>query len=175
MDFLEDLDRHTQSTVLRFPEDRRTFFEERVLFWSQNIISLLNAIKSGDVPEEKAIITSSEYLALLNVEGSTDSLTQTWNRKGFEEIGNTLLSHAYRTGEPLTAAILDIDHFKNVNTEFGHFIGDRVLEKLVEIAKKRIRKQDIIGRWGGEEFAIVLPNTTNDGATIVMEELRKTF
>ncbi|MDO2321512.1 diguanylate cyclase, partial [Escherichia coli] len=78
-------------------------------------------------------------------------------------------------GRPLSFAMLDIDHFKQVNDRFGHPMGDRVIKGLALFLKQRLRKTDHIGRYGGEEFAVVLPDTDLDAARLVLDEIRQRF
>ncbi|HHM7897074.1 TPA: diguanylate cyclase GcbA [Pseudomonas aeruginosa] len=82
---------------------------------------------------------------------------------------------ARRDGRPLSFAMLDIDHFKQVNDRFGHPMGDRVIKGLALFLKQRLRKTDHIGRYGGEEFAVVLPDTDLDAARLVLDEIRQRF
>jgi diguanylate cyclase (GGDEF)-like protein len=78
-----------------------------------------------------------------------------------------------RNGIPFSALMLDIDHFKKVNDTYGHKIGDLVLQKLSEVCRKTLRDIDVIGRWGGEEFAILLPGSDGKQAREVAERLRQ--
>ncbi len=71
--------------------------------------------------------------------------------------------------------MLDIDHFKKVNDTFGHPFGDRVIKGLAQLLRKRLRKSDIIGRYGGEEFVVAMPNTQQAQALKILDELRVSF
>ena len=104
-----------------------------------------------------------------------DSLTGLLNHTTIKErlIQETL--RAERSNLPLSYIMIDIDHFKNVNDTYGHSAGDRVLKSLSQLLTQRLRRTDIIGRYGGEEFAIILPYTSINNALAVMEELRKSF
>jgi len=80
---------------------------------------------------------------------------------------------ARRFGQPLTAVMLDVDHFKSINDEYGHHVGDQVLRTLAERCRSTLRTIDVLGRYGGEEFAILLPGTTRrNAATILAERIR---
>lgn len=105
----------------------------------------------------------------------TDYLTGIYNRRALMEILSAELFRAIREKTELCVAILDLDNFKNVNDVYGHFVGDEVLKGFVEIAKSCIRKYDVIGRFGGEEFIIVLPKTTKETGYMVMERIRSTL
>jgi diguanylate cyclase (GGDEF)-like protein len=102
----------------------------------------------------------------------TDGLTGTYNRRHFFELAKRELSRARRYGHPVSAIMLDIDHFKQVNDTYGHAIGDQVLTALANRCSSNIRNVDILGRYGGEEFAIILPATGLSGAYSMAERLR---
>lgn len=104
-----------------------------------------------------------------------DSLTGLLNHTALLEQLDTEISRAERKITPLIFAMLDIDHFKSVNDTYGHPMGDRVLKSLSHLLKKRLRKTDIVGRYGGEEFALVLPETKKEDAVKVLNELREGF
>jgi diguanylate cyclase (GGDEF)-like protein len=103
---------------------------------------------------------------------TTDRLTRVANRP-------TLLAHLFaeiervaRYNRPLSVAFIDIDHFKAVNDNYGHEVGDHVLRGVAEVFREHTRGSDLVGRYGGEEFVLVLPETTVDDATVVAEKLR---
>ena len=73
---------------------------------------------------------------------------------------------------PLTVAVVDLDHFKSINDRFGHAGGDRVLQEFARVCRESIRAEDILGRWGGEEFLIVMPGASLDVALIALERVR---
>lgn len=103
----------------------------------------------------------------------TDPLTNMYNRRGFFEIGRREIQRARRFKHPLSAIMLDIDHFKAINDNFGHGIGDRVLVSLAISLHNSIRSVDILGRYGGDEFVILLPETDLFTASSVAERLRQ--
>lgn len=102
-----------------------------------------------------------------------DGLTGLYNRRYWEEMCTIEFKRALRTGSPATMMILDIDHFKRINDGFGHPAGDKTIRSLSRIISKAIRETDIAGRYGGEEFTIVLPDTDVKSARIVAERIRK--
>lgn len=106
---------------------------------------------------------------------TTDGLTGLLNHTTTKGRLDTELARGRRYNQPLSFAMLDVDHFKQVNDTYGHAIGDQVLRSLARLLQQRLRRTDIIGRYGGEEFAVILPNTTNEEALRLMEEVRTNF
>ena len=106
---------------------------------------------------------------------TVDHLTQLLNRRSIENRLKTEIERCGLTGVPLTMAIFDIDHFKSINDTYGHQKGDEVLQTLAALVSGFIRRNDHIGRWGGEEFLIILPDTTLSGGGQLVEKLRKTI
>lgn len=107
-------------------------------------------------------------------QSTTDPLTAIANRTHFNLLFKHTIYIAQREHTPLSLIFFDIDHFKAVNDTHGHLVGDDVLRHLANVTKNSLRKSDIVARWGGEEFIIVLPNTALDSASLIAETLRKT-
>lgn len=103
----------------------------------------------------------------------TDELTGLANRRAFLEQGTAALDRALRYGRPLSIVMCDIDHFKPINDTHGHAAGDSVLRAVAERLRRAARAADITGRLGGEEFALLLPETGADAAVILAERLRR--
>lgn len=101
-----------------------------------------------------------------------DELTGLPNRRYADMQLQTLYAHAVSRNEPLTLAILDLDHFKSCNDRFGHGAGDDALRRFAEVGRRSVRPGDLLGRWGGEEFLLVLPGTGKDDAALILERLR---
>jgi diguanylate cyclase (GGDEF)-like protein len=101
-----------------------------------------------------------------------DELTQLYNRRGFLELGRREVDRARRSGTPLSAIMFDLDHFKRINDTAGHAMGDKVLEEVALRCCRELRKVDIFGRYGGEEFSVLLPETDVASARLVAERLR---
>jgi diguanylate cyclase (GGDEF)-like protein len=104
-----------------------------------------------------------------------DSLTGLFNHSAIIEKLGVEIARAMRRNEPMAFAMIDLDNFKQVNDRYGHMTGDRVLKNLARILKQRLRKSDLIGRYGGEEFAIIMPETSAIEAVKVMDEIRANF
>lgn len=102
----------------------------------------------------------------------TDELTGLNNRRAFIELGTRVLQQAKRFKHPCALIMLDLDHFKRVNDTYGHAIGDEVLETLSDVLRGAVREVDLIGRLGGEEFALILPETSLTDAATFAERLR---
>ncbi len=104
-----------------------------------------------------------------------DPLTKIYNRYGFKEIMNHRLAELHRFERDMSIVFFDIDHFKKVNDTYGHDVGDIVLKKITALVNLNIRASDIFVRWGGEEFVIILPETTLEDAIVLAEKLRVTI
>lgn len=104
-----------------------------------------------------------------------DELTGIYNRRHFMEVAARELSRAIRYERPIAMLFLDADHFKTINDTHGHFVGDKALCVLAEACQKQLRDVDIFARIGGEEFALLLPETPEDEALAVADRLRQTI
>lgn len=109
----------------------------------------------------------------LSDESSRDSLTGLLNRKGFMQAATRALHSATTSMQPLSFIMFDIDHFKNINDEYGHDIGDRVLVSFADVVAANIRAEDIFCRYGGEEFLLIMPGVSLERAFKKADELRQ--
>lgn len=103
----------------------------------------------------------------------TDGLTGLLNRRGFTSQGDNLISHAWRHKLPLTALMLDLDHFKQINDTHGHEVGDRALQLFARLLQETRRSGDLIARLGGEEFGVVLLHNTAPAGVAFDRRLRQ--
>lgn len=120
-----------------------------------------------DISERKALEQRLEILA------ATDFLTGAYNLRTFYELAQHELSRLARNGGELALVVMDIDHFKEINDSLGHAAGDEALRQFVAVVKDNLREQDIFARAGGDEFRLLLPETSTDGAYLVAERIRK--
>jgi diguanylate cyclase (GGDEF)-like protein len=151
-----------ETTLQLFPGDERFPRETRKLAeWlaSQAAVALDNA-RLHDVVQRQAM---------------TDDLTGLVNRRRFIEALDAEVERARRFGAPLTIVLADLDNFKQVNDEFGHHGGDVVLRAFADLIRSHVRDVDVSGRIGGEEFAILLPETDRAGAAHVAERMRRSL
>ncbi|HTY13483.1 MAG TPA: GGDEF domain-containing protein [Candidatus Omnitrophota bacterium] len=114
-------------------------------------------------------LVEKEKLRQLSI---TDGLTQLYNRRCFEEMISNHFASSRRTGKPLGLLVIDIDHFKRVNDTEGHISGDRVLKRVSLAIKRVVRASDIVARYGGEEIAVVMPETSLEGSRILAGKIR---
>jgi diguanylate cyclase (GGDEF)-like protein len=111
--------------------------------------------------------TEFEHLA------SHDSLTNALSRRNLTSVCQQELERCHRHGRMMSVLLIDIDHFKSINDNFGHQAGDRALVQFVQTVTTLLRRADVIGRLGGEEFVVVLPETQIDVALVVAERIRR--
>ncbi|WP_328357673.1 diguanylate cyclase [Mycobacterium sp. NBC_00419] len=131
---------------------------------SGRVVELIGVTR--DVSERTAFEAELRRLAV------TDPLTGVWNRRHGEELFNAELNHAHQSGLPLTLFMLDIDHFKSINDRYGHQTGDRVLIEVSRLLQANLPGTDVVARWGGEEFVILLRGADIDDALPTAEKIR---
>ena len=102
-----------------------------------------------------------------------DPLTGAYNRRTFHEIAEREMARARRAGQPLSIVMLDIDHFRAINEKHGHKVGDEVLQKFADVVRSALRKEDMVVRYGGEEFVVLLPEVPGPGAVVVAGRIRR--
>jgi diguanylate cyclase (GGDEF)-like protein len=118
------------------------------------------------------LITTYRYRQQLVRLASTDGLTGLPNRRCTVELANVALTAAGEAGTPLAIAIIDMDHFKVINDRCGHATGDYVLKGFAHVGRNALRPNDVLGRWGGEEFLLIMPDATLEVALATLERLR---
>jgi len=118
-------------------------------------------------------ISQLAFIIDLVHQGIRDRLTRCFSRASGEELLALQYATSIRAGVPLSIAFIDIDHFKKVNDEYGHETGDKVLINTTQQIRKQLRKGDILCRWGGEEFIVIMPNTDCSQALTTLNRMRK--
>jgi diguanylate cyclase (GGDEF)-like protein len=126
----------------------------------------------GSVTQAAPVLANLRTLAIAELRAATDSLTGLPNKRSVESDLKRMVAHASRAVSPLAAVLLDLDHFKHVNDTYGHVKGDEALAAVGAVLQTSLRESDFAGRYGGEEFVILLPDTSAAGARIIGEKLR---
>jgi len=138
--------------------------------------SLVAKVALGSLAVLAAALYWTLRLRSLNRElkrlSETDLLTGLYNRALLDARLRQEFERARRYGRPLSLVMLDIDHFKAINDEFGHLMGDKMLQVIAALARASLRTTDVLGRWGGEEFLVLCPETTAEDALAVAERIR---
>ncbi|WP_168204202.1 transporter substrate-binding domain-containing diguanylate cyclase [Aliikangiella coralliicola] len=140
-----------------------------IFFWWNRRLSALNE-KLAKAHSELAI--KSMELEALSI---TDPLTKIFNRLKMDQVLITELNRAERYRRPLSIIMIDLDHFKRINDNYGHIIGDLVLFRAAQELRNNLRHNDLLGRWGGEEFLVICPEADSNEATTVAEKLRNSL
>ncbi|NDI84903.1 diguanylate cyclase [Undibacterium sp. B2R-29] len=143
----------------------------------QNVFLLNIAISAGITLLVAGIVLISvrRYQTRLEKSASTDALTNLLNRHAFDFVFQQALLDSERTRQPMCVILFDVDFFKKINDKQGHMVGDHVLKEVAAIAKRSLRESDVICRWGGEEFLVLLKNCTLEKSTSIAENLRNTI
>jgi diguanylate cyclase (GGDEF)-like protein len=121
------------------------------------------------------VIANLRNLALAELRAATDALTGLANHRAVTDTLKRMVAQAGRSKSPLTAIMFDLDHFKRINDIYGHAKGDEVLATVAAAIRSSVRESDFVGRYGGEEFVALLPDTPRDGGAMLAEKLRETL
>ena len=135
-----------------------------------NSLLRIKALQSALAAREKELAVMNDTLREISL---TDGLTKVDNRRSLEERLNEMWQHSLRLHEPIALVMCDIDKFKSVNDNYGHQAGDSVLKEFAQLLKSEAREIDRVGRYGGEEFLLILPGTVLDAAVTFAERLRE--
>lgn len=158
-----------KGTFINRKKDRQIYYEEEIItpiFDTDNNIKHFLAT-SQDITQRVHMEEKLQRLATI------DSLTEIYNRHHINEEITTEISRAERYRDSFALAMIDVDYFKSINDTFGHDIGDNVLRELTQVISQHIRESDRFGRWGGEEFIIILPQLKHKPLLSLAEKLRK--
>lgn len=142
----------------------------------QRVKAMVNNMESTIEKRTQELAEQNEKLKSLHValerQAKMDYLTGINNRRAYQEKAEAYLSRLGDHSDHLSIALIDIDHFKSINDNFGHPVGDRVLVALAKLLESNIRPQDVVARWGGEEFILLFPDTRQSEALLVCERIR---
>ena len=121
------------------------------------------------------VAVRADRMKIIRSQMVRDSMTGLYNHTATKEHLDTVIAHAQRKQEEVCFAMIDLDNFKTINDTYGHPIGDRVLMTLARLIRQRVRKADIVGRFGGDEFAVILPGCSVSEATALLSKLLESF
>lgn len=121
------------------------------------------------------LMMHQKHMLKLNTMAMVDDLTGAFNRRGLIDAAEILKANCNRINKDMSLIVLDLDHFKEVNDEHGHPVGDQVLRAFADCVRTQIRAGDVFGRYGGEEFCVICPNTVEKDATALAERIRYEF
>ena len=119
----------------------------------------------------QSLISTTIQSELVRLQSFTDPLTEVYNRRSLDDMAGRFISHARRSKKPLTFMLLDVDRFREVNTRFGHLTGDFVLAEIAALLRSSVRGSDAVVRYGGDEFVIILADSSAEGTTKVIERI----
>ena len=165
------------------------------IFFSIGLVVVLDLwLKPGGIPREDVLIGAiipallaplmlygfvslsgqlSRAEAQLKALAAEDSLTGVLNRRRFLELADIEWARAHRHGRPQSLLLIDVDDFKSVNDRHGHLAGDETLRQMAETSRSCLRRTDLFGRYGGDEFIVLLPETEEPGAVLMAERIRR--
>jgi diguanylate cyclase len=165
----------TSARKLALPVDRETLrgIIEAVVTATRDMQHENTRLGQSLECSRKDISRLQENLIEIRTESLTDPLTGLSNRRHFDQVLVRALADARQGGKPFSLLLADVDHFKTINDNHGHRIGDRVLRLIATALKQSVKGTDMVARYGGEEFAIILADTTSRQAVAVAENLRR--
>jgi len=169
--FLKDVTARIEKkdfSVINLLENSKERWKDEVYELKHSIYNMALSLKSAfeELEKKKSELEQLAYY---------DPLTGLPNRRFFFDHASLILESSKRYGNPLSLLIIDIDHFKKINDTYGHEAGDLVLKSFADILKKTIRQSDLPARLGGEEFVLLMPNTTLQQGKVVAERIRVSF
>ncbi len=159
----------TECTTIQIPQqDELEYYESRLVpILNHNGVAVGQAIILKDITDQVLLLDKLQQLVAI------DELTQVYNRRAFMERCREENNRLARLKRPVSVIFIDVDHFKQINDTFGHPTGDLTLQTIVQKIRRGLREADILGRIGGEEFAVLLPETGKEQALEVAERVRQ--
>ena len=167
----------TSAEVVAISDSRLLKINEETLWrlvrashcFSRNLLFILtNRLRNDNV----AIINSLRQQQELEHIANVDGLTGLFNRRWMNNFFNRQIGRALNDNKPLALLLADLDHFKSINDTYGHMVGDEVLSAVASVLTKHVRPSDLLARFGGEEFALILPETSIEDAKLISERIR---
>jgi diguanylate cyclase (GGDEF)-like protein len=149
-----------------------TTMADRLIDLSGAILAISIAIWYSDHLKSRSLTELEKAKVQLNYYATIDPLTNTFNRRHFLELSERKINRTQTANGHASFLLFDIDHFKKINDEHGHIIGDQVLQGIAQTCMRNLRPDDVLGRFGGEEFVILLPETKLEDARNIAERLR---
>ncbi|HZT71928.1 MAG TPA: GGDEF domain-containing protein [Terriglobia bacterium] len=119
------------------------------------------------------VISTTIQSELMRLQSFTDPLTEVYNRRALDNLARRFISHAKRLGKPLTFMMVDVDRFRDINTRFGHLMGDFVIAEVATMLRGAVRGTDAVVRYGGDEFLVILADTNSRGGQVVMDRISR--
>lgn len=170
-------------SIGRYDEEGWRVRKDGTRFWAHVVITAIydadgelegfGKITRDLTPIKQAEEQRARAFALMEATAATDSLTGLANRRAWDDTMEREMSRAAREQVPLCIAVLDLDHFKAFNDEFGHRSGDHFLRRCAVVWRSMLRTSDVMARYGGEEFALCLPICASDDAVLIVDRLRE--
>ena len=155
------------------PDPNNDYVLQKMLQQTDQLRNSMETLIYSLAMSQEEILKLKRELATVRIQATTDHLTGLLNRHGFEKALEELFGDPIVLVENTSLMLLDIDHFKKVNDNFGHLVGDKVIRTIAELIRKNIKGQDVGVRYGGEEFLVLLPNTSLPLAQKLGEKIRK--
>jgi diguanylate cyclase (GGDEF)-like protein len=159
----------TGSVHLEITISRRLFFGVFTLLVLLNTYVVTRRAELRRV--RRTLVGTTIQSELVRLQSFTDPLTEVYNRRSLHELATRFISRARRSSEPLTFLVIDVDRFREVNTRFGHITGDFVLSEVAGLLMSSTRGSDAVVRYGGDEFLIILANTSPESAGAVVRRI----
>ena len=171
----KEVSQHLQALDEEMSEEVVRMLANALVQGAQTMQSSTESMNARLAGAQQEIANLRENLAQAMTEAERDFLTGAYNRKAFDTRLNDAMANAKHDATELTLLMIDIDHFKNFNDNFGHLIGDEVLKIVAKTLIDTLKGMDCVARYGGEEFAVILPKTPITGGMAVAEAIRKSI
>lgn len=148
---------------------KETFFGLIALLTIANLYVVTRRFQYRKIRQQ--LISTTIQNELIRLQSFTDPLTEVYNRRSLDEMAGRFISSARRRKTPLTFMLVDVDRFKQVNSKFGHLTGDVVLAEVASVLRSSVRGSDAVVRYGGDEFLVILPESTEEHAETVRRRI----